>query len=95
MTATEFQINYGPELKKFFETPVGKEFITLLNGLRPGYEFPVHDHLLIENRGMVRGYELCLRNIIGLTMPPKVTSQPEANYGVPDRKPIEGKTETK
>lgn len=86
MNAQEFQTNYSSELKKFFDTPMGKEFLGVLNGLRPAYEFPIHDHLLIENRGFVRGFEQCLRSIIALTMAPKVIAQPEANYGVPDKK---------
>lgn len=85
MTAQEFQINHSGELKKFFDTQVGKEFLGLLNGLRPPYEFPIHEHLMLSNRESIRGYELCLRNMIALAMPPKILIQPEANYGVPDK----------
>jgi len=89
MTAVEFQSSHSGDLKLFLDSPAGKEFFTILNGLRPTYEFPVHEHLMMANREAIRGYEMCLRNILGLTMPPKITTQPEANYGVPDRKPTE------
>ena len=92
MTPHEFQINHSGELKKFFETPVGREFLTILNGLRPQLSgsFPT-EHEMLRSYAKVEGFELCLRNIVGLIMLPKITPQPEANYGVPDRKPEEDK----
>lgn len=91
MTVQEFQANHSGDLKRWLETPAGQAFFNLLNSMRPPYEFPMQEHLLIENRGVVRGYEMCLRNTIVLTMPPKIVTQPEANYGVPDHKPEEKK----
>lgn len=90
MTPAEFQSNHSGDLKKFFETNLGKEFISLLNGLRPaiGESFP-NAETMIRSYAKVEGYELCLRNIVALTMPPKVVTQPEANYGVPETKPKE------
>lgn len=85
MTPVEFQTNHSGDLRAFLDTNLGKEFLALLNGLRPAYEFPIHEHLMIANREAIRGYEMCLRNIVALTMPPKVVTQPEANYGVPDK----------
>lgn len=81
----QFQSQHGAELKKFLETPVGKEFLNLLSALRPAHEFPVHEHLLNENRGAIRGYESCLLKIVALTMLPTTGAQPEANYGVSDK----------
>lgn len=89
MTAQEFQGLHSGDLKKWLETPAGQAFFNILNALRPNYEFPVHEHLMMANREAIRGYEMCLRNIVALTMPPKTVTQPEANYGVPDRKPEE------
>jgi len=87
MTATEFQTNHGPQLKEVINSPWGQQFFAVLNSLRPSYEFPVHEHLMIANREAIRGYELCLKTIVALSMPPKVVAEVEANYGVPDRKP--------
>ncbi len=84
MTPNDFQKNYSTDLRKFFETPLGKEFITQLNALRPAYEFPIHEHLMLANRESIRGYEMCLRNIVALMLPPKDNVQPKANYGVED-----------
>lgn len=89
MTVAEFQAHRSGELKVFFDSPLGKEFLTVLNGLRPQWESPNEQHLLLANSQQIRGYETCLRNIVALMMPPKVVSQPEANYGVPDRKPTD------
>lgn len=86
MTAQEFQLTNSNELKVFLNSGIGKDFFTILNSLRPSYEFPVHEHLMMANREAIRGYELCLRNILALTMPPTVNKQPEANYGVPENK---------
>lgn len=85
MTAIEFQSSFSGELAQFLLTPCGKELVTILHGLRPAYETSPSEHVFIENRGAVRGYELCLRNILGLANPPKIVNAPEANYGVPDK----------
>ena len=82
MTVQNFQTNYADQLKTFLETPCGQNFLTVLGSLRPPYEFSEHDHLLAENRGAMRGYELALRNALAMAMPPRVSQDPEINYGV-------------
>ena len=86
MTAIEFQSAHSGELQQVLQSPMGKDLLVVLHSLRPPYESPVHEHLFIANREKVVGYELCLRNVLGLANPPKIVSQPEANYGVPDKK---------
>lgn len=86
MTAVEFQTNHSGDLALFLNSPCGKEFLSILHGLRPAYEFPVHEHLMMANRESIRGYEMCIRNIVSLMHPPKIITQPEANYGVPPLK---------
>lgn len=85
MNSQEFQANHSGDLKAVLDSDMGKRLLTVLSSLRPPHEFPPQEHLLIENRGAVRGYELCLRNMISLTMAPKNVTQPEANYGVPEK----------
>lgn len=85
MTVKEFQSQHGPWLKSILESPQGKEFLNLLSALRPAYSFPVHEHLMMANRESIRGYEGCLLNIVTLTLPPTTPTQPDANYGVPDK----------
>lgn len=93
MTAVEFQGSpHSVELNKFLQSPAGKEFMLTLHGLRPAYESSQYEHVFIENRGAVRGFEICLRSMVALASPPKVVAQPEANYGVPDRKTSNAET---
>lgn len=89
MTPVEFQTANAGKLKEFFDSSVGKEFLIMLQALKPAYEFPVHEHLMLANREAIRGYETCLRNMVALALPPKNITQPEANYGVPDKKQSE------
>lgn len=86
MTAQEFQVAFSADLKKVLESQMGQNLVQILGGLRPQYEMSPHEHLFSDNRGSIRGYETCLRNLIGLAMPPKIAEQPPVNYGVPDKK---------
>lgn len=88
MTPSEFQINHGSELEKFLRTPLGKEFFNTINALVPVMpdSFP-NEHSMLRSYAKIEGYQTCLRNMIALTMIPKTTVQPEANYGVPDKEP--------
>lgn len=96
MKPIEFQSAYSGDLKKFFESNMGREFITLVNGLRPPLpqSFPT-EHAMIRAYANAEGYETCLRTMVSLAMPPKVTPEPEITYGVSDPKVVQGKTETK
>lgn len=86
MTKADFQKNYCTEHKKYIDTSCGQHFLSTLGSMRPAYEYPVQGHLLDENRGAIRGYELCMRNILVLASPPSVSSEIEPTYGVPNRK---------
>lgn len=85
MTVHQFKEIYSGDLKKFLETHAGQEFLSILGMLRPAYDLPKEEHLLIESRGAIRGYETCVRNIIGLAAHKTTVQEPEANYGVPDK----------
>lgn len=89
MTAQQFQKEHSGELLKFVQSPFGQNLLSVLGAMRPPYTFPAQDHLLAENRGAMRGYELCLRNILGLTVPYVESREPEANYGVKNTNPEE------
>lgn len=82
MTQQQFQKEHSGELLKFIQSPFGQNLLTTLGAMRPPYAFPPQDHLLVENRGAMRGYELCLRNILGLTIPYTELSDPKPDYGV-------------
>lgn len=98
MTPVEFQQNHSGWLKELFGDPRGKEFIALLNGMRPSLpqSFPT-EHAALRAYANIEGYEQCLRTMIALSQAPKApAASVPANYGVPDKeKAIEGKTETK
>lgn len=90
MTVADFQKARGPELKTFLLSPLGADLLNALNSLKPALQdsFP-SEHAMTRGYAKIEGYELCLRHIVALTMIPKPSSQPEADYGVPDRKPNE------
>lgn len=83
MTSKEFQLKYGPELKTFLETPMGKELLGVTHGLRPALKdsFP-NEHDMIRSYARGEGYEQCLRVIVSLSMIPPNPTTIEANYGV-------------
>lgn len=84
MTPQQFQKEHSGELLKFVQSPFGQNLLNVLGSMRPPYQFPPQDHLLAENRGAMRGYELCLRNILGLTVPYIEQRDPQPDYGVKD-----------
>lgn len=84
MNQADFRKNYNETLKTFLDTPCGQNFLQVIGGMRPGYEYAPQPHLLAENRGAMRGYELCIRNIVGLAMPEIIRHDPEPTYGVPN-----------
>lgn len=86
MNRQTFQKTYGEELRKFVSTPCGQAMLAALGAQRPPYEFSVQNHLLVENRGAMRGYELCLRNILSLSTPINPPEEIEATYGVAEPK---------
>jgi len=85
MNRQQFQKQFSGELKQFLETPCGQSFLSALGTMRPPYEFPAQEHLMTENRGSMRGYELCMRNSLILTLPYEETKEVQPTYGVPDR----------
>lgn len=82
MTLEIFQTKHAPEVKKFLESDHGKAYLSMINAMRPSYEFPVHEHLMMANREAIRGYEMCMRNMIGVVLPQPQARTVEANYGV-------------
>lgn len=84
MTRQQFVDKHGEALKIFLNSECGIASLTFLNGMKPIYEFSKEPHLFAENRGATRGYELCLRNLISLSLLPKSNEEIEADYGVPD-----------
>ena len=87
MTVADFQKTRGPELKKFLLSPAGVDFMNAINSLKPALQdsFP-SEHAMTRAYAKIEGYELCMRHMVALTMVAKPASQPEANYGVPDKK---------
>lgn len=86
MTVKEFQTTLSGDLKAWVESPLGRETMQLLGSIRPNYEYSAEAHLFAENRGAMRGYELCLRNILGLCVPPVATQEVPQTYGVQEVK---------
>lgn len=88
MTTKEYQENYSGELRKFYDTNCGKELLGQISGLRPPLKESFStEHDMIRAYGKIEGYEMCLRNLIALSLPAKNNDQPVANYGVDDPQP--------
>ena len=87
MNKALFQKQYAAELKALIESKFGQSLLATIGSMRPAYEFPIQEHLLSENRGAMRGYELCLKNIISLSIPQIATPDVEQDYGVPNSPP--------
>lgn len=88
MTLKEYQTNYGVDLRKFLETPAGREFLPTLATLCPQYEEKKEEHLYIDNRGAIRGFSQSIRSVMTMTQIPINHIEPQANYGVPDKTEI-------
>lgn len=86
MNQADFRKTYSDQHKQNLESSYGQHLIQALGAMRPPYVFPQQPHLLTENSGAMRGYELCLRNLVGLSVPYTVQHEPEPNYGVPTAK---------
>lgn len=86
MTLKDYQITHGETLRLFLETQAGRDLLPTLGALSPQYEAFKEEHLFIDNRGSIKGYAIAIRNIMSLTFVPKISSEPEINYGVPENK---------
>lgn len=87
MTPQEFQIALGPQLKEILQSTLGQAAISVVNAMKPNYESSPHEHIFLENRGAVRGYEMCMRNIVALSFVPVIKPEAEQNYGVKEADP--------
>lgn len=85
MNKEAFQKQFSGELKTFLSTPCGQNLLITLSSLKPVYEDAKEEHLYADNRGAIRGYEACVRNLMGLCAPIARKEEIEANYGVPDK----------
>lgn len=84
----EFQSRHSGDLKSFLQSSCGASLLDALGVLRP--QFTPHNlpHLHVENSGAIRGYELCMRNILILSSAPTPPVVLDANYGVPTPKAV-------
>lgn len=85
MNKETFLNQFSGELKTFLSTPCGQNLLITLSSMKPVYESPSSEHLYADNRGAIRGYEICVRNLVGLCAPTVKNEEIEANYGVPDK----------
>lgn len=80
-----FQKAHAEWLRGILQDPKGQVLLQALSSLIPVHENSPHVHLFSENKGMRRGYEICLHNLIALSEAPKVTEEVKVTYGVQDR----------
>lgn len=86
MTITQFQDKHGSEFNTFISSATGQAFLNIMAASQPVYKDEKEPHLYADNRGCKRGYEAAIRNIVALTVTQKQQQQPEADYGVPEKK---------
>lgn len=86
MTPTEYQVAHSGKLKEFLDSKSGRDLLIMLQALRPAMQASfATEHQMVRAYANTEGYNSCLQHIVGLALPPKQTSQVEANYGVPDK----------
>lgn len=86
MTPTDYQVAHSGKLKEFLDSKPGKDLLVMLQALRPAMQasFPT-EHQMVRSYANNEGYNSCLQNIIALCMPPKPSSEVQADYGVKDK----------
>lgn len=83
MKSDEFFQKHGPKWQEILTSDLGKDLIAYLQNSRPQFQPLPQEHLVIELYGSIRGYEQCIKNIIGVAIPKPAPVQPTPNYGVP------------
>jgi hypothetical protein len=86
MRLSDYQKVHAEKLREFLTSPAGHATMTMLGLLRPKPEFPKEAHLLNENRGAIRGYELCMAQFAVLVTPVSERAPIEPTYGVEGEK---------
>lgn len=91
MKPQQFQEVHGEPLRAFLDSTPGKALFNVLAYLQPLYPTSEVLHLFAKGIGQREGFEHCLRTIVMLSQPPKLNIEPEANYGIPDKKITDNK----
>lgn len=86
MTPAQFQEAHGAWLKEIITSPKGQLFFSTLMAYQPSFSKSDIPHLFANAVGQREGFELCLKSIGLLSNAPKIQTEVEANYGVPEVK---------
>lgn len=86
MTPAQFQEAHGPWLKSILSDPKGQALINTLVAFQPLYPKNELPHLFAQAIGQREGFEICLKAFVSLSNAPKIQTEVEANYGVPEVK---------
>lgn len=87
MTPSQYQLSPLREKHELYlKSNEGREFLNTLGSLNPAFPTSECPHLFAKGVGLREGFELCMRAIVSLSIAPKIQTEVEANYGVPDAK---------
>lgn len=86
MTASKFQEVHGAWLASIISDPKGQALLNTLVNFQPAYPRSDSPHLFGQGIGQREGFEICMKALVALSMSPKIQTEVEANYGVPDAK---------
>lgn len=87
MIPNDFRLKHGLALKTFLSTDCGRDLIPVLQQLRPLFITNSTPHVHTESAGTVRGYELCIKDLVRLSELPKQPEEIEMTYGVESNQP--------
>lgn len=86
MTTKQFQdSSFGAEWKAFLATPAGQALINVGASLQPPFPTSEVPHLFAQAVGKREGFEQCIKNLVALSMAPKIQNEVEANYGIQEK----------
>lgn len=82
MTPKQFQDVHGPWLASILSDPKGQALLGVLASLQPPFPESEIPHLFAKGLGKREGFESCIKTIVALSIPPKIQSEVEADYGI-------------
>lgn len=87
MTASQYQISPLREKHEaYLNSPEGRGALNALGSLNPPFPTSECPHLFAKQVGQREGFELCMKLLVALATAPKIQTEVEANYGVPEAK---------
>lgn len=88
MKPQQFQEMHGEALRLYLASASGQALLPTVSAFNPSFSINETPHLFAKEIGKREGFELCLKAIMSLCTAPKVQTEIEATYGIPNVKPM-------